>query len=221
MIGNQFRLVGGTAKDLVTVGELDSSMSGFDGEGTFKTTMRVWTGNGYTIYGWSGGSGTEYLEDATMDNKWLNEDLELVDDVADAGFGFWIEAGETGTITISGEVPSESSIETPLVAGFNLLANPYPGAVAIPNFGQLDSSFAGFDGEGTFATTMRVWTGNGYTIYGWSGTSGSEYLEDSTMDNKWLNEDLELVEETIPFGTAVWIEAPASGKITFSAPAAN
>ena len=218
MVGVQFVKVGGEDLDLMTVGVLDDQMAGYDEDGVYATEMRMWTGNGYTTYGWSGTSGTDVDEDPTLDNKWLDRDNEEIDEIASPSTGFWIVAEKAGTMTISGEVPATDTVSVQLTAGFNMVANPYPGEVAITSFGTLDSSFAGYDEDGVYATEMRVWTGNGYTTYGWSGTSGTDVDEDPTLDNKWLDRDNEEVTVTIPFGTAVWIYAEKAGTLTFSAP---
>ena len=223
MIGAQFLKVGGSDLDLSTVGTLDSQMPGFDSDGNYDTELRVWNGRGYEYYGWSGTSGTDVLEDSTLDNKWLNGDLEEPEDeTVSASGGFWIKAGTSGTITISGEVPSASSIEVPLIAGFNLVANPFPADVKLSEFGQMDSSYPGFDSDGNFAAELRTWNGRGYEYYGWSGTSGTDVLEDSSLDNKWLNGDLEEEDDTkVLLGHAVWIKTEAAGKITFTSPIAE
>ncbi len=221
MIGVQFLKVGGESLDLATVGTLDASMSGFDEDEIFATELRVWNGNGYNTYGWSGTSGTDVYEDSSYDNLWLyNNTMEAEDGAADASFGFWIKTTETGTMTISGEVPSDDSISVNLVAGMNMIANPFPGSIKIAEFGTLDSSMAGFDEDEIFATEMRVWNGNGYNTYGWSGTSGTDVYEDSSYDNLWLyNNTMEAEDTTLPFGTAVWIKAEKAGTITFTNPA--
>ena len=67
MIGVQFAEVGGSDKILSTVGELDSAMDGVDEDGDYATTMRVWTGNGYKTYGWSGTGMSENFDDEELD----------------------------------------------------------------------------------------------------------------------------------------------------------
>ena len=102
---------------------------------------------------------------------------------------------------------------------WNMIANPYPGAVLVENFGTLDSTFAGFDAEGNFPNEMRVWDGENYAYYGWSGNSGSSLLENPDIDNKWIDTtELAVTDDKIEFGKAVWIKASSSGKITFSKP---
>jgi hypothetical protein len=82
---------------------------------------------------------------------------------------------------------------------------------------QLDNSFQGFDEEGFFATELKVWNGvNGYDNYGWSGTSATEYLEDSTRDNSWLTADLDVPLEKAKAGSGFWIVAANAGTITLA-----
>ena len=225
MVGVQFRQVGGGNLDLSTAGVLEDSFAGFDDEGAFANELQVWNGvNGYTVYGWSGTSGTDVLEDPTLDNQWVDLDLAAITEEAKAGSGFWIKAATAGDITISGEVPTDATTSQDLTSGFNVVANPYPGAVPVSKFGTLDATFEGFDEEGTFATELQVWNGvNGYTVYGWSGTSGTDVLEDPSVDGKWVDLDLAVPDDTvtIPFGTAVWIKTPHAGTITFTSPVAE
>ena len=222
MIGVQFTQIGGDALALPEVGILDSTMAGFDEDGVYDTEMRVWNGVGYDYYGWSGTSAGEYMDDESLNNKWLNLDFEEeVDAARNAGSGFWIKAGSSGNITISGQVPEAETVETPLTSGYNLVANPYPANVAISDFGTLDGSFSGFDEDGNYAVEMRVWNGIGYDYYGWSGTSAGKYMDDESLNNKWLNLDFESVSDPIPYGHGVWIKTSQSGTITFTNPSSS
>ena len=221
MVGVQFVQIGGDSLELGTVGQLDSSFAGYDNKGKFATTMRVWNGNGYTTYGWSGTSGTDVDDDPDYDNKWLDLKAEIIDEDAPAGLGVWVLAANDGVMTIAGEVSSKTTDSISLSEGYNMVANPYPGAVKIADFCKLDSSFAGYDNKGKFATTMRVWNGNGYTTYGWSGTSGTDIDDDPDYDNQWLDQKCEITDAILPFGTAVWINAANDGTATFSAPTSS
>lgn len=100
MIGMQFVEVGsGDAKALADAATLDSSMAGFDDEGTYATELKVWKNGNYTTFGWSGSSPSEYMEEPSLDNKWLDLNLEETEDTVDFGHGVWIKAAEAGTIT--------------------------------------------------------------------------------------------------------------------------
>lgn len=223
MVGVQFQQVGGDDLELATVGTMDASTAGFDEDQNFAAGLQIWNGNGYNNYGWSGTSGTDLLETPALDNQWLDANsLEPVDLTEAPSSGFWIKMANAGTITISGEVPSEATVDVSIVKGYNIVANPYPGSIAIGKWGTPAASFAGFDEDQNFALTMQVWNGNGYANYGWSGTSGTDLLETPSLDNQWLDANsLEPVATEIPFGTAVWIKADAAGTITFSRPAAE
>ena len=217
MIGVQFVQVGGNNLDLGTVGTLNAEMPGYDEDGNYDTEMQVWNGNGYDYYGWAGDSGSKVDNDPDLDNKWLDMDNEEIDEIAAKGSGFWILAKQAGTLTISGEVPS-SAVTIQLTTGFNMVANPFPGGVAVSDFGVLDSSFPGYDEDGDYDTEMQVWNGNGYDYYGWAGDSGSKVDNDPDLDNKWLDMDNELVDDVIPYGNAVWILTKRAGSITFTPP---
>ena len=82
----------------------------------------------------------------------------------------------------------------------------------------LSEDMAGFNEDGDYATELQVWNGIGYTKYGWSGTSGTDILEESEFDNQWLDDQLEMVEDdvVVPFGHGVWIKAGSAGSITFT-----
>ena len=220
MLGIQFVQVGqGEAMDLSTFAALNPEMAGFDADGNFATELQVWNGLGYDMFGWSGTSGTDVLDNSDLDNKWLNGDLELTDDVLDKAEGVWVKAGSAGTATIAGQVPSEDTITVNLRTGWNMVANPYPGQINVTDFGVLSSGFPGFDADGNFAVELQVWNGLGYDMYGWSGTSGTDVLDNSDLDNKWLNGDLEESDGTVLFGHGVWIKTDAAGTITFTNPA--
>ena len=82
----------------------------------------------------------------------------------------------------------------------------------------LDDSFAGYDDNYKFKTTMRVWNGVGYDYYGWAGDSGTEVDDDPDLDYTWTDLDAEATNETIPIGGVVWIIAEKAGSITFTSP---
>ena len=218
MIGVQFNQVGGEALPLATVGILDSSMAGFDEDGNYATELMVWDGRGYGMFGWSGSSGTDVLDDDTFDNQWLDDQLEKTDEEMIRSSAAWVKAGSAGTITISGEVPTEASIDVSIAVGYNMVANPYPGTKSVATFGILDATVPGFDEDGNYAVEMLVWDGRGYASYGWAGSSGTDVLDDPTYDNQWLDDQLEKTDATIDFGHGVWIKSTAAGTLTFSSP---
>ena len=193
-------------------------MNGFDGDGYFKSYMKVWDGENYATYGWSGSSGTDLMENSDLDKKWLNDDLEEVDETMDKGAAAWVIAEKAGTMTVSGQVPTNSTTTIQLSSGFNMVANPYPVKVKVANFGKLDAGQAGFDGDGYFKSYIKIWDGANYATFGWSGSSGTDLMENPDLDNKWLNDDLEETDDEISFGTGVWVIAEKAGTITFENP---
>ena len=110
-----------------------------------------------------------------------------------------------------------------LVSGFNMVGVQFvqvgttETAKDLSDAIQMDSTMTGFDEEGNFASFMKVWDGANYATYGWSGTSGTDVLDDSSFDNKWLNGDLEEVEgEVMDKSAAAWIIAEKAGTMTVS-----
>ena len=220
MIGVQFVEVGTeAAKSLADSMTLNSAMSGFDDGGSFATEMMVWKNNDYTTYGWAGSSGTDVIGDSSLDNKWLNDELEEDDEAFLAAHdAVWIKAEKAGTVIVSGEVPTNTVVTVPLAVGYNMVANPFPKSVKVANFGVLSANMAGFDDGGSFATEMMVWKDGNYATYGWAGSSGTDVIGDSSLDNKWLNDELEEDDEAyVDFGHGVWIKAASAGTITFTA----
>ena len=219
MIGVQFVEVGTGAnvKDVSTIGVLSSDMAGFDEDGNYATEMMVWrNGNYLPTFGWSGTSASEYMDEPTLDKKWLNLAYEETEDTLASYDAFWIKSSTGGTITISGQVPT-NDVTVALAAGYNMVANPFPKAVKVSDFGVLSDTMPGFDEDGNYAVEMMVWqNGNYLPTFGWSGTSASEYMDEPTLDNKWLNLAYEETDDEVEFGHAVWIKSSVSGSITFT-----
>ena len=226
MIAPQFVNVGADTltRDISTIGVLNDSMAGYDEDYFYATDMMVWdtARQSYTYYGWAGTSPGEIDDMDELNNTWLDQSTEETDDTINVGNGFWIKAASAGTMTISGEVPSENQIPDGglvinLVAGFNMVANPYPQAVPVSTFGTLDSSMAGYDEDYFYATDLMVWdtARQSYTYYGWAGTSPGDIDDMAELNNTWLDQSTEATEDTIPQGAAVWIKAATAGTITF------
>ena len=227
MVGVQFTEVGGSVKPLSTFGAFDASVAGYDDDYKFSTKMLVWdtTDSSYTTYGWSGTSGTDIDGEPEYDNEWLTLGADHMSDslTAPAGAGVWINAAAASTYTISGEVPTNATTKIRLPAGFNIIANPYPGTVKVADFCDLDASVAGYDDDYKFSTKMLVWdtTDSSYTTYGWSGTSGTDIDGEPEYDNEWLTlgADHAGADKTISFGTAVWLNLATPAEVTFTFPA--
>ena len=157
-----------------------------------------------------------------LNNTWLDAGTEATDDTVDVGQGFWIKAGTAGTMTISGEVPSANNVPAGglvvnLVQGFNMVANPYPMAVPVSTFGQLDASMSGYGDDYLYKTELMAWdpTKQDYVNYGWAGTSPEDIDSMPELNNTWLDAGTEATDDTIAQGACVWIKAEKAGTITF------
>ena len=231
MLGSQFVLVGTQAdQDMNEMAQV-TGQNGYDANYNPTTTIRVWNGGGYVRYGWSG----NLLEDSpdlademgvtdhSLDNKWLDDRYEVTDETVSIGSGFWLSAGNAGTVMFSGEVPSTNSVVSVNVApGLNMLSYPWPVAADMQKI-QI-SGQKGYDANYNPTTTIRVWNGGGYVRYGWSGNlledspdlADEMGVTDHSLDNKWLNDKYEVETQPIAIGTGFWISAEKAGTVTFS-----
>lgn len=218
LLGIQFSQIGGDSLDLSDAVKLDDSFAGYNNDYDFMSTLRVWNGSEYITYGWAGTSGTDVDDDPSLDNTWTDLEAYAVEGkVLDVAQGIWIRAEKNGTALIAGEVSTEE-FELTLDPGFNLVANPYPMTVRVTNFGLLDNSFAGYDNDYNFKSTLRKWNGSEYVTFGWAGTSGTDVDDDPSLDNTWTDLEAYETDATIAPGEGVWIKAEKSGKITFTFP---
>ena len=178
--------------------------------------LQKWTpGTGYTSYEWTGEGVAEAWDWEGIDNKWLtsgSEEIATVDVSKGEGFWLWLdpaEVSESITITVSGQVPSDGTVTVPLVAGYNLIANPFPVAIDIQNleFSNLPTIDVNTE-SGMGYARLQTWTpGTGYTSYEWTGEGIAEAWDWEGIDNKWLTSGSEAVAENvmIPAGASFWL----------------
>ncbi len=234
MVAPQFVFVGANSltRDISTIGTLADAnggpMAGYDEDYAYATDLLVWdsVAQDYTYYGWAGTSPEEIDDMPALNNTWLDQGTEETDDTIDLGQGFWIKTTTAGTMTISGEVASDRNIPSGglvvnLVAGLNMVANPYPMEVPVSTFGMLTDSnggpMDGYDEDYSYAVDLIVWdpARQDYSYYGWAGTSPEEIDDMPALNNTWLDQGTEETDDKIAQGAAVWIKTGKAGKITF------
>ena len=124
--------------------------------------------------------------------------------------------------TFAGTVESSNTVgytKVNLQAGYNMIGVQFVdiggAAKDLATVVTLDSTMAGCDDEGNFATTMMVFKNGGYLEdFGWMGTSGTDYFDGEIADNQWLNRDLEDAGNTLNRGDAFWVKAGSAGTLT-------
>ena len=105
----------------------------------------IYNGSTYDIYDYFAGYG------------WFDGLFNLAGGVViPAGAGSWLSGAASSETITAGEVPMAATVDVPVAAGFNLVANPYPVALALDDIDV--SSFTG--GEQVF-----VYNGSTYDIY--------------------------------------------------------
>ena len=214
LLGNNWNLVGG-GDGLITEVLDTKEVSGLDDEGLFTSQLQLWTGRGYTYYGWAGFVGDD-PDSAPYNYKWLDQStLEPVDIDAPKGTAFWIKTDSSADVVFSGEVATEDTISAQVSSGYNLLANPFPETISIQ---QIQSTnLSGLDDEGQFTSQLQLWTGRGYTYYGWAGFVGDD-PDSAPYNYKWLDmSTLEPVTDvTLDIGKGFWIQTGSAADITFT-----
>jgi hypothetical protein len=111
-------------------------------------------------------------------------------------------------------VSSKDTYTVDVVEGFNLIANPFPCAISVQD---IKTDLAGVDEEWMYQTTMRIWTGTGYTTYGWFDADDGTLGEMPEWNSSWLLNDMsDIAKATLKVGEAIWFIAPAAGTVTFT-----
>ena len=155
-----------------------------------ESLLYIWNGvNGYDPYRYYVGWG--WYHDVSGDES---NDLSV-----GAGVAVWLVGGGSDAM-MAGEVPSSSSITNVLGDGLNMVANPYPVALAL---GDIPTETLSDE------DLMWVWNGvNGYDPYryyvGWG------WYHDVSGD------DSNAVE--IPIGKGFWMNVSAGGNMVFNKP---
>ena len=221
-ISSQFVPVGAnTTVDILDVADC-TSLPAMDpdtetGEGFAR--LQTWTpGEGYTIYEWTGEGLAEAWDWEGIDNKWMTEsagDVAVVQISNGQGFWLWLDPNavdQNKPVTISGQVLTNETTTVSLVAGYNLIANPYPNAIDIQDisFSNLPSMDPDTEtGEGY--ARLQTWKpGEGYTIFEWTGDGLAEAWDWEGIDNKWMTESAGDVAEDVLIGVGesfwIWLD---------------
>ena len=218
LLGAQFVEVGTDAaagiNDIVIA---SADLPGMDLDSlVFQTSLKTWTGTGYTSYYLVGAGQGELLGDASLDGKWVDGNYQLVDVTIPASDGFWIQTTGSGTATMMGQVATAESTTIDVVAGLNLLSSAYPKDINIQDV-VASADLPGMDLDSfEFQTFLMTWTGAGYTSYYLIGAGQGELLGDASLDGKWVDGSYQLVDVTIPAGSGFWVQTTGAGTVTFA-----
>ena len=216
LVGSQFVKVGGSVQDIQDFTASGNTMPGLDADSMFQTELLVWNGQGYDTYGWLDADDGTNNEVPEWNNSWLLYDMSALAELEmNPGQGYWIKSESAGDVTFAGEVPSEATITTEVVAGFNLLSNPFPEAIPIQNVTSAD--LPGLDADSMFQTELLVWNGQGYDTYGWLDADDGTNNEVPEWNNSWLLYDMSAqADVTIGIGKGFWIKPSQAASVTFT-----
>ena len=192
-------MVGYAKKTLPAGGFLIASPQ-FQGTAAGTTLDNAFSGvvEGSAVYIWDGSA---YLPKISYFDGYGWYDAEFNpkgDTVIGAGNAIWLQdGGVSSTPIMSGEVPSASSITNTLAVGFNLIANPYPVAMALDDIPLVSLS----DGDSVY-----IWSDGAYLPkisyfvgYGWY---------DAEFNPKGSTQ--------IPVGDGMWLSSAVGGDLVLN-----
>lgn len=219
LIGAQFVNVGGENKDINDL-FTENTLAGLDDSYRYQTSLKTWTGNGYTTYVWyDADDGTE-ADWEEANSKWLYfNESDVATAEVEPGAAFWIQtSGGAGSVTVAGEVPSDEIAPVTINKEFTLLANPLPKDISIQSIVP-DENIPGLDSNYRYQTCLKTWTGNGYNTYIWYDADDGTEADWPEANAKWLyfNES-DVADVTIHVGEGFWISTKAgvNGTISFT-----
>ena len=202
------------------------------GEG--KARLQKWNGRGYDIYEWTGNGVATAWEWDGIDNKWMTIGCEAIATVStDVGEGFWLwldptEVSDPITLTVKGEVLSDTTIAVSLNSGYNLISNPFDVSINIQDMSFSNLPTIDVDTEtGEGRARLQRWNGRGYDIYEWTGDGVAAAWEWDGIDNKWMTIGCEAIAENVVIapgeGFWLWLDPSYEGlssnvSVTFSNP---
>lgn len=178
---NGFKIVALQFPETETGVTLGNAFTGLSDE----SVLFVWNPNNtYTRYTYYEGFG------------WFQGASDANNTEISKGSALWLRDGGSGSSPIhTGNVPETATVDVNVVAGFNLISNPYPvnlriGDIDINGLSENDVIF--------------VWDGSTYTRYTYY--EGFGWFKGATESN-----DIE-----IPAGQGFWLRAGSVGTLTFT-----
>lgn len=147
------------------------------------------------VFTWDGSSYTKYTYFSAAPG-WFDNLFAPADDVlVGEGDGVWLQGGTAAAeLLIAGEVPSAGSITNTLVAGFNMVANPYPVAMTL---GELPADSLSDE------DVVFTWDGSTYTKYTYFTAAPGWF------DNLFAPAD----DVEVAVGDAFWLDSAAGGAL--------
>ena len=160
---------------------LDEALSGIVG----GDKIYVFNGAAYDIYEYYAGYG------------WFDGLFDPAGDVViSEGTAIWVTGAASAVTIMSGEVPSAASVTNAVVAGFNLISNPYPVALALDDIDLTD--FVGSE-------KVYVFNGAAYDIYEYyAGYGWFDGLFDPAGSVQ------------VPVGAGFWLSMSNAGSVVFN-----
>ncbi len=204
LVSPTFEPVGGGEKRIKEIFAEDSFVAA-DNAGD-ADYIDLWEGGGYSrTYFFSSDAG-----DAWSDAQ---DGFDETDDTIPAGLGFWLysQAASDKTVTLAGQVPTNSIVVDIEGDNYTLLGNPFAAPLPIKSIVAAEGAFTSADNAGD-ADFIDLWEDGGYSrTYFFSSDAGDAWSD--------AQDGFDETDDTIPAGLGFWFYHHGSPmKVTLPVP---
>ena len=209
MLSTPFVAVGGNVADINAVLSSDDLPSG--------AVLSFWSEGEYsyaTYYGEDADGGV-YADDTyetCLGPGWGDGNQIALEKDMTSGAGYWLEAGNSASVTYSGEV-NTNKVTVSLVSGLNQVGNPFPAEIPLSNIksatlvsGTVISFWDNTEKEYTYAT-----------YYG-EDADGGVYSDDSyenCLGPGWGDGNQIAIDKNVATGEGFWLETGDASSLDF------
>ena len=227
IMGVQFKTVGDTQNDVVSLQSIKPDgyvENGGDWIKVWDASTRQYT----TAYFWGQSADGGVYESPDDDAEclgpgWGDPNQTVIDINLDHGQGFWTQSVAGGTLTVSGEVSTQNTVEIPANA-MTIVTSTYPGSLDIQKIVPTGYVENGGDWIKIWNPASRQYI----TAYYWGESADGGVYESPDDDAEclgpgWGDPNQTAINLTLEPGQGFWTQSIAGGSLTFptAIPASN
>ena len=208
---------------------ISDDLAGHDVNFTPHSTMQIWNGNGYDSFFYASPENATEWEAMMPEQgygdfggKWITGSFTMDSCAITNGVGFWIDTDSESSIYFSGQVYTPTETTKSLVAGLNLISNPFPLNWNIQDF--TSTGLVGHNSNFEPQTMIQIWNGNGYDSFFYASPENAVDWDIMMPEQgygdfggKWITGSFTLANDQIIVpGKGFWITTVAPATLQFS-----